>query len=354
MSIKNNKLKPGRGLDVGTGVLVSSQMTEEGVVLTKSIRDAFLELNPINKLVGATMRKGLTRANINFFEIEDKFYVIGDDALIQSIERQSIIQRPMSKGVISATEIKALPMFKALLKDLLGPPIEENEKIVFTLPGTPIDAKFDVMYHEAVIEHVLKELGYVGKSINEAHAISFSELSEDDYTGLSISAGSGMINVAITNLADLVHKFSIAKSGDYIDESTALALGYDPSNPKNSEITPNLVTFIKEQGVDLLNPDLTDRVKLGIVAHYKNLIRYVVDSFIIELKNKKLPIKFTKPIPVVIAGGTSLAPGFITLFSKELLDRSKELPFEIKEVRHSKTPLTSVVQGCLLALQAEI
>lgn len=348
------KFKNGRSLDVGTGMLVSCRMTESGTVVTKSIRDAFLELTPINKLVGATMKKGLTRANINFFEIDDKFYVLGDDSLIQSIERQTVIQRPMSKGVISATEIKALPMFKALLNELLGPPQVENEKIIFTLPGAPIDAKFDVMYHEAVIEHILRELGYSGKALNEAHAIIFSELEDEDFTGLSLSFGSGMVNIGICNLADLVHKFSIAKSGDYIDESTALALGYDPNNLKNNEITPNLITFIKEQGVDLLATDLTDRVKIGIIAHYKNLIRYVVDNLITELKTKKVSVKFTKPIVIVVAGGTSLAGGFIEVFSQELLSRKTELPFEIKEIRHSKQALTAVAQGCLLALQSEV
>lgn len=346
----SNKFKHGRGLDVGTGILVTSLMSEDGDITTKSIRDSFLEITPANKLVAATMRKGLEKSNINFIESDGKFYVIGDDSLIQSIERQSVVQRPMNKGVISATEIKALPMFKALLKELLGDPSTPNEKIVYTIPGTPIDAKFDVMYHESVIEHILKDLGYDGRSINEGQALAFSELVDDDLTGLVCSFGSGMTNVAIVNLADLVCKFSVAKGGDYIDETTALALGFDPSNPKSSEITPNLVTFVKEQGVDIINVDSSDRVKLAISAHYKALIKYVVDNVVNELKNRKNDVKFMKPIPVVLAGGTSLAIGFVEAFSKELLSRSSELPFQVKEVRHSKKPLTSVAHGCLLAL----
>jgi len=348
-----NKFKPGRGIDIGTGILVQSRMTEFGDIITKSVRDSFLEIIPANKLVASTMRKGLAKSNVSFFESDDKFYIIGDDSLIQSIERQSVIQRPMSKGVISATEIKALPMFKALLKELLGDPMVPNEKVVYTVPGTPIDAKFDIMYHESVIEHILKDLGYEGRSINEGQALAFSELADEELTGCVCSLGSGMSNIAIVNLADLVCKFAVAKGGDYIDETTALALGFDANNPKASEVTPNLVTFVKEQGVDIINVDTSDRIKMGIAAHYKALIKYVVNNLVNELKTKRSAVKFMKPIPVVLAGGTSLAVGFVEMFSKELLLRKSELPFEIKEIRHSSNPLNSVCHGCLLALLSE-
>jgi hypothetical protein len=347
------EFKNGIGLDIGTGFICSSRMKEDGTMVTKSIRDSFLEICPANKLISSTMRKGLTKSNINFFEVDDKFYVLGEDSLIQSIERQVVVQRPMRKGVISPIEIKALPMFKALLKELLGTPQVENEKVVFTLPGAPVDAGFDVMYHENVIEHILKDLGFAGRSLNEGHALVFSELSEDDFSGITMSWGSGMTNVAGANFADLVMKFSVAKGGDYIDESTALALGFDPKNPKLSEITPNLVTYVKEQGVNILKPDTADRIKVGISAHYKALIRYVVDLLVRELKNNKSEIKFTKPVPIVIAGGTSLATGFLELFKLELDKHIDELPFQIKEIRMSKETLISVSQGCLLALLSE-
>lgn len=345
--------KNGRGLDVGTGVLCESRMDDSGNMVSKSIRDSFLEISPTNKLVAATMRKGLVKSNISFFELNDKFYILGEDALIQSIERQSIIQRPMRKGVISPIETKALPLFKALLKELLGNPQVENEKVVFSIPGTPTDAQFDIHYHESVVEQILKDLGYVGRALNEGHALVFSELADEDYTGICLSLGSGMTNVAIANYADLIAKFSITKGGDFIDESTALALGYDPKDPKSSEVTPNLVTFIKEQGVDVLNPDPEDRIKIGIAAHYKVLIKYIVDTLIKELKSLKTEVRFTKPVPIVIAGGTSLAKNFIELFSLELNSRKDELPFQIKEIRHSKECMVSVSQGCLLALLSD-
>lgn len=347
--------KPGRGFDCGTGILAMSQMSEDGEVYTKSIRHAFLEIKPTNKLVLSTMKKGLVNANISFIEEDDKIIVLGQDSLTQSVERQMVLKRPMSKGVISPSEVKALPMFKLLLKELLGKPLVENEKIVFSVPASPLDSTFDIVYHTAVIQNVLKDLGFEGRPLNEGQAVSFAELSEDDFTGLLLSFGSGMTNFALTNLADCVSNFSIAKGGDFIDESTALSLGYDPKTERN-EVTPNLVTLIKEQGTDLNNFDQSDRIKFGIVAHYRELVRYVVSSMVNHLSTNKSIPRFLKPIPIILAGGTSLAKGLPDMFKKELEIVSNKLPFSISEIRQPKNKedtLSAVSRGCLLALLSE-
>lgn len=722
MTETNTEFEPGVGLDIGTGFVVCARMSKSGELVTKSIRDCFLEIKPQNRLILSAMKKSLLKAGINFFEDSESLIILGQDSLNQSIERNVILQRPMAKGVISPTEAKALPMFKALLKELLGPPQVENEKVVFTVPAAPIDASFDVIYHTAVIESILNDLGYKGSPLNEAHAIGFSELENEDYTGITISClhpdqriitysgikkiinvnagdlvlsgrgtfekvysvvgqnfsgdmyeiklrgysepikitynhkvrvydngewiwkeaknlkigdvlaspspaiktqlktntkrynkrntiylskdkfnkkksielsrdmaiflgaflgdgsskssrgyevyftlnktervlaeelrrigkkflkkegriidrgnnsirlifesgrltnwlntycynkdltkkfpfdvstlninqisgflyglimtdgsitlhengtktigftttstslsasfflllnrlsinpiltvrpprttflkdgraiqgnretfefsingiqadilntylfsrnikaklfngngmnfttisnikkyeyngsvidigienepsfcapyitlhncGSGMTNIGILNVADLVCKFSVAKGGDYIDLGTAQSLGFDLSSNTNV-ITPNLVTYVKENGVDILNPDPTDKIQIGIAAHYKNLIKYVLENTIKTISKEPNMPKFLKPIPIIVSGGTSLATNFITVFNQELEQVKSKLPFTIKEVRHSGKSLSCVAEGCLLALLAE-
>lgn len=347
------KYNPGRGLDIGTGFLVMSQMDDTGTMYTKSIRDAFLEIKPINKLVLSTMKKGLVRAGVSFFEEEDKIIILGQDSLNQSIERQVILRRPMSRGVLSPSESNVLPIFKALLKELLGPPIVPGERVMYSVPAAPLDGYFDVIYHSAAMTAILKDLGYVATPLNEGHSLTFSELAEDNYTGITISMGAGMTNVAVSNVAELVAKFAIARGGDFIDEATALALGFNPNSIINT-ITPNLVTLVKEQGVDIQSPDLSDKIKLGIAAHYRVLIKYIIDNVIHELStNQNIP-RFILPVPIILAGGTSLAPGVLNVFKEELETEKEKLPFEIKEVRHILgKALTAVAEGCLLALLAE-
>ena len=162
-----------------------------------------------------------------------------------------------------------------------------------------------------------------------------------------------MTNVSICSMGDLVTAFSVSKGGDYIDFQTAVSLGFDPNNPKDSAITPNLVTYIKEQGVDIVNPDKEDKIKMGIAAHYRALLRYIVDQTVNHLNNMKTKPKFIKPVPLVIAGGTSLAPGAVQMLTEELFKQKNQLPFEISTVIHSKNPLNAVAQGCLLALLSD-
>jgi hypothetical protein len=350
----SSKRKSGIGLDVGTGILVMSYANQENNIVNKSVRDSFLELTPPNKLVYNTMRKGLVKSEINFFESEDKFFILGDDSLIQSIERQMVVRRPMSKGVISPKETYALPLFKALLREVLGTPLDAFEKIIYSIPAPPIDRSFDIIYHEKVIETVLRDLGFESKSINEGHAIIFSEAAEYDYTALAISCGAGMLNVAITNTADLVLSFSLSKSGDWIDESSALSLGYDPSSKEMQQVTPNLVTYIKEQGVDIRNPDLNDKVKLSITAHYRALISYIIENLVTEISRQNKIPQFIKPLPVIVSGGTSLAIGFMDIFEEELRKNEKRLPFKLGIIKQAEKPLTAVSEGCLLALLSDL
>lgn len=348
------KYEPGRGLDVGTGFLVSARMTVDGQLETKSVRDSFLELKPSNKMAKKIMKKGLIKAGVNFLEDDSLFYVLGEDSLNQSVERNLNTKRPMSKGVISPIEVKALPMFKSLLKELLGEPLVENEKVIYSVPASPSDAPFDIIYHENVIESILKDLGYEGKSINEAHSIVFAELDdeEDSYTGVCISFGAGMTNVCIANMADIVTTFAVSKGGDYIDLSSAISLGFDPKDPSSCEITPSLITYTKEQGIDLRNPG-QDRTHVAVASYYKALIRYVVSNIIDQINKLESKPRFLEPIKIVVSGGTSKAHGFLEIFKEELLSRAGELPFKVKSIIPAKDPMLAVAEGALTALLVE-
>lgn len=345
------EVKIGVGLDCGTGNLITARIDKKGDITTKCIRDAFFEIKPQNQLVFSTIKKSLLKTGVSFIEDGDKLLLLGDDALTQSVERQALLKRPMARGVISPSEVNALPVFKILLKELLGIPSQKDEPVVYSVPAAPIDDKFDIVYHSTVIKQILTELGYKPIELNEAYALAFSTLDDYDFTGISISFGSGLTNIAMTNMADLVCAFAIAKGGDYIDEASAAALGYSTSNQIN-EVTPNLVTVVKEAGVDILNPDQSDRIQIAISAHYRHFIKYVISSMVKYFSSNKGMPRFLKPVPVSISGGTSLAKNFKKVFEDELRAVETELPFKISKVLHDPAEaLNNVAKGCAIALQ---
>jgi actin-related protein len=56
-------------------------------------------------------------------------------------------------------------------------------------------------------------------------------------------------------------------------------------------------------------------------------------------------------VEVVVAGGTSMAPGFCKRLETAI--KASDLPFEVYRIRHSETPFYSVSQGACIRAQAD-
>jgi len=61
----------------------------------------------------------------------------------------------------------------------------------------------------------------------------------------------------------------------------------------------------------------------------------------------------SKPIPIVVSGGTSKAGGFMDLFNEVFETKRKRFPIEISEVRHASEPLNAVAMGMLVLATQE-
>ena len=153
-------------------------------------------------------------------------------------------------------------------------------------------------------------------------------------SGLSFSFGAGMINVALLYKGLEIDSFSITYSGDFIDSNASQVTGIPISN----------IIKIKETKLDLNNVDASDRVQQALSIYYDELIERTLTLMSNKFKDKKSELD--GKLEVVIGGGTSMCPGFIN----RLEDGFKKIktPFDILRVRHSKTPFSSVGQGCLL------
>jgi hypothetical protein len=187
-----------------------------------------------------------------------------------------------------------------------------------------------------VLKSFLTSFGYSVEPINEAFAIIWSELGEEDYSGMALSFGAGSCNVALSmyGISDSNQQFCLARSGDWVDQNAATATGLKISK----------MTVIKEAGIDLLNPK--SREETAIKIYYENLISYVCKAIENRFNNIKAIPSFDKPITVIVSGGTSKPTNFDILFEQEL--KSKNFPFQIKEVKRAKDPLNAVAKGCLL------
>ena len=337
-----------KGLDVGTSFIVLAKDAAQntttdpnavGRVEYRDFRDAYFIIKPTTPVAVKMIEKGL-HGKVFVKDADGTFIILGQDAIEKAVERNSSVQRPMYRGVVNAKEKEAKRVLAFILQEVAGHAETAQEKLVFCIPAQPVDQEdtdFDVGYHEDVVKAILAERGYQARSINEAEAICYSELEHDDYTGVALSCGAGMVNCCVMLNGEPTVTFSTTKSGDWIDRMTAIALG-EPDSVVQAE---------KEQGDFTIGQPNENPILSAVCSYYERLIDYTTKQLAAAMTNHKLLPKFKSPLPVVIAGGTSRAQGFVKLFQQKLAENSFPLP--VKEVRHAADPLHAVARGCLIA-----
>lgn len=325
------------GLDLGTMNIVCARSDKNDI---KIIRNVFLPVSKddvsINELT-----------DINYVSSDDGIFIIGDDAFKFANIFAKEVCRPMESGLISSKELYAIDVLTLMIQSLVGDIKDKECYCAYSIPAEAIDVARSVTYHEKIFSRILGNLSINNKPINEAMSIVYSECANEKFSGIGISYGAGMSNLALSFKGIEALKFSISRSGDWIDKQVAESLN----------MIPNRVTSIKEKSFDLEMGYLKEsnkkkrRVLEALHYYYESLINYTIKK-IIEEFNEKVDIEIDESIPIVLSGGTSMPKGFDGLF-KEIISKY-ELPFEISEIRRAKNPMTAVANGLLVRALADI
>ena len=323
----------GKGLDVGTAFIYAAEKIGDEVVF-RIERDAFFDI-PLSDHI----KEIFERDNVKYIRKGDQLYVVGNGALRFANLFQRNVRRPLERGVISPQEKDALPIVQLMIESAVGSHRHAGETVYYSVPSQPIDADFDVLYHQHIVDGFLSRLGYTPKPINEGLAVIFSELAEENFTGLAFSFGGGMVNVCLAHLSIPVLSFSIARAGDWIDKQVAYAVGEPVST----------VTGWKEAYLDLNKRENLSRIEQALSIYYDILLDYVAGHLKTELE--KSAVHLEKPLTVMISGGTAKPNGFLKRF-QETLQRF-QLPIELGEIRLASQPLHSVTKGALIAAIAD-
>ncbi len=322
-----------QGLDVGTMNILSARQDGSETVFVKQ-RNSFVEIEHSDMA-----EQMLSRSEVLHIRKDDKVYVVGDDALQFANIFNTETRRPMQSGILSSEESSAIPMIKLITEQVVGEPEYNNERLYYSSPADPVDSDLSTLYHEKTLESMLADMGYDPEPINEGMAVIYSELADNNFTGLGISFGAGMTNVCLAYYAVPVMKFSIARGGDWIDEQTATATG-----------TPvDKVTSTKESDFELDFKTDVGGVEGALAIYYENLIDYVIKHINDEIDEED--VEEGLDVPVVVTGGTSRPDGFESLFEDHLEDAT--IPFSISDVRSVEDPMYSVASGALVAARSD-
>lgn len=322
-----------KGLDIGTMNIISAKQKEKQMELVRQ-RNLFVELD-----YSDIAEQMLARSDVLYIKSGKQVHVVGEDALNFATIFNKETRRPMNSGILSRKEKDAIPMMKLIIDKVVGAPDKPDETVYFTCPAKPIDAPIDTLYHQKTLESMLKQTGYRPQPINEGMSVIYSELADNNFTGLGISFGAGMTNVCLSYYAVPVLQFSVARGGDWIDEQVAAATGM----PKDR------VTSTKERDLALNFRTQAGEVNGALAIYYENLLEYVARA--LERQARDTKVQEGLDIPVVVTGGTASPAGFAELFDQKL--RAADLPFNLRWVKSAKSPLFSVARGSLVAAQAD-
>jgi|APSaa5957512535_1039671.scaffolds.fasta_scaffold05550_10 hypothetical protein len=323
-----------KGLDCGTGNFVCSD--DDGIRLQ---RNAFLSIDK-----STTTTKQLKILNVPYVELGSKLHIVGKKAFeYAQVFGSTELRRPMSQGLLNPVEQDAFPILRVIVSQLLGEPKNKGEKVVYCIPGKPLDDDREVDYHEDVMKQVIEASGYEARAINESVALGNAGLVDNQLTGIAISMGAGMCNIAIMYAGMSALQFSVSKGGDWIDQNVC----------KDTGISSAKAQAIKEAGNYTIDPKSDDprtREQQAVKTYYEVLIRYLLANIAKQFESQDMP-NFPEAVPIVIGGGTSMVNGFIDVFRDQFTQ--KEFPLNVGDIRLVDEPLTAVSRGCFLEAKLE-
>jgi hypothetical protein len=317
------------GIDVGTSKVVAARRRGKDIE-TASQLNAFIPV-PYSKFTENTLGQN----EISYYRDGGELVIYGSATERFANMFNAELRRPMSDGLINAKEKLAMPVLEAILHSLTQKARVQGEVLAFSVPAAQ-GHEAQLTYHEATLRRHFESLGYKAIAINEGLAVIFSELEDQNFTGIGISCGGGMCNATLAYLSIPSIMFSITKGGDYIDHSAASVLNEASTRVK----------VLKEETLDLSRQP-KDKFEKALHIYYEDLVETLIDALRRGISNaEKLP-KTERPIPIVLSGGTAKPKGFKNLFEKTL--RARGLPIEISEVRMATDPLTATAKGALIA-----
>lgn len=319
------------GLDVGTSRLVLASGPAERVK-AKAELNAFITV-PYSKFTENILKQNKVSYQLNG---GSTLQVYGNEAARFANVFNTEVRRPMNGGTLNPAEEYSMSVMQAIIQQLVRK-TKNGETMRFSVPGAlRTDGSPNLVYHEAMLRDLLNSMGYNAKGINEGLAVVFAELEKENFSGIGISCGGGMCNVALAFMSIPVMTFSMNKAGDYIDRNVGNVTGELPTR----------IRLIKEESLDLTRTP-QNKYESALHIYYDDVILSLVESLRGALAETKNLPRIDKPIPIVLSGGTAKPNGFLAKF-QQALERDG-FPLDISEVRLAADPLTATARGCLIA-----
>lgn len=322
------------GLDIGTSRIVTARKNNDQIQYDAQL-NAFVSI-PYSKMTAGVLKQEAVPHAVE-----------GDEILVHGNESERFadllnkdVRRTMTRGVLNAGEPESVRLIGEIVRMLMGS-VEKGQTVYYTVPAAPLGAEEDLTYHDATLRQMLVGMGFETKSINEGLAVVYAETENTNFTGIGVSCGGGLCNVCFAYLSVPVLSFSIPKAGDFIDASAASITGEKP----------NRVRMLKEQSF-FLNGHYESKLQQVLTVYYEDMIQALVSALKKAFEGARNLPKLSRPVPLVLSGGTAMPKGFRERFETVL--RESDFPLQLSEIRLARNPLTATAKGALVAALSEM
>lgn len=316
------------GIDIGTtSIVVAANNCSEAV--SQRQLNCFYVMDHSKMVADALLKDGA-----GLFCKNGKIYVFGTKAQDLSVLYGEALRKPVEGGIMNNREDDCLDVIKAIIASLVGKSVKQGETVCFNMPGESIDGIRSTVFHESVITAQLREFGYLPKIINEGLAVVYSELADNNFTGIGISIGGGMTNVCLSYLAVPVITYSFNGGGDYLDAMAADAVG-------ESVFT---IRDFKEGALDL-SREPGSKTETALHVFYEALFMKLAKSLEKVLSSSDRLPRINKALPLVLSGGSVMPGGSKKKFEQAL--KQVKLPVKLSQIMLARDPLASTALGSL-------
>ena len=329
------------GLDCGTSFYIAAR---EDVI--KKQRNAFLTVDG----EASQAKRMLNRQNIPFVEKSNKVHIVGQHAFnYAQIFSAAQLRRPMKSGLLNPEERDSLPVLNAIIGELVGK-AKDNETCVYCIPAKPIDQQRETSYHEDVLKTIIDQYGYDTKVIEEGVALGYEGLVDYNLTGIAISMGAGMCNVAVMYQGMTAVSFSVARGGDWVDQNVSADTGVPVAKVQHIKESSNLLDLTSGKIFDVYEEGSEEsNVLYAIKSYYGALITYLLTNLKAQFEGAANVPQFQDPVPIVFGGGTALVKGFLDIVNEQF--DQDNFPIQVSEMKLIEDAHTAISRGCLSEAQ---
>ena len=219
-----------------------------------------------------------------------------------------------------------------MLEDLLGPATTFAQPCVVAEPAPAIGFSREPLFHAAVLQDIVRKLGYSPSGLEEGRAVALVENTNAEVNLLTFSGDHAFVQGCLSCRGIMGIGFSMDPGAGWVDEQVVMAL----------EISLDEARRIRERCQRILIPE--SRAEEALQIYSRTFVQRMWKRLNKFLEDQGPPL-FNSPVDAVWAGTWQVPADFGDMLLREARQTGFCVP--LRSIRCPHQGRTAVARGCL-------